>query len=127
MSAPILSPHPNTEGLRRLLRFGGGTFADFLHSLDELPGRARLAVPDLDLPEFDLREDSPDHFDLICRWHRRGFGHVMAGLLRTMADDYGALVILDYAGATGLEEHLSIQVMQTEFSAGRDFDLAVRA
>jgi hypothetical protein len=39
-----LVSHPNTEVLRRLLRFGGVDFVDFLHSLDELPERARLAV-----------------------------------------------------------------------------------
>ncbi len=33
------------EPLRRLLRFGGVDYVDFLQSLDELPERVRLAVP----------------------------------------------------------------------------------
>ena len=51
-----LVSHPNCEGLRRLLRFGGVDFIDFLHSLDELPDRSRLAVSDLALPDLELRE-----------------------------------------------------------------------
>ncbi len=51
-----LVSHPNVQGLRRLLRFGGAGFIDFLHSLDELHDRARLAVPDLDLPQLELRD-----------------------------------------------------------------------
>ena len=39
-----LVSHPNTEALRRLLRFGGVNFVEFLQSLDDLPDRARLAV-----------------------------------------------------------------------------------
>ena len=39
---------PKVESLRRLLRFGGETFLEFLYSLDDLPDRARLAVPELE-------------------------------------------------------------------------------
>ncbi|MDZ7908979.1 MAG: heme NO-binding domain-containing protein [Gemmobacter sp.] len=45
-----LVTHENTQAVRRLLRFGGVSFADFLHSLEDLPGRARLALPDIELP-----------------------------------------------------------------------------
>ena len=48
-----LVTHPNVDAVRRLLRFGGANFVDFLHSLDELPERARLAVPDLELPGLE--------------------------------------------------------------------------
>ena len=48
-----LVSHPNVEALRRLLRFGGVNFVEFLHSLDDLPDRARLAVSDLYLPSLD--------------------------------------------------------------------------
>ena len=41
--------HESSERVRRLLRFGGVDYEDFLHSLDELPGRARLAVQELEL------------------------------------------------------------------------------
>ena len=51
-----LVTNPGHEGVRRLLRFGGATFADFLLSLEEMPGRARLAMPDLRFPEMTLTE-----------------------------------------------------------------------
>ncbi len=37
-----LVSNPNVEALRRLLRFGGENFVEFLHSLDELPDRRGL-------------------------------------------------------------------------------------
>lgn len=40
------------ETVRRLLRFGGMTFVEFLSSLDDLRGRAMLALPDLEMPEL---------------------------------------------------------------------------
>ena len=40
--------NPSFPAVRRLLRFSGVTFLDFLHSLDDLPDRVRLAVPDSD-------------------------------------------------------------------------------
>ncbi len=119
-----LVSHPNTGALRRLLRFSGATFADFLHSIDELPDRARLAVPDLDLPSLDLRDVTPGSFILTCSWHFRGAGHVVAGALRSMADDYGALALVEHLGADGGTETISIDLLDHAFSAGRDFRLA---
>ena len=93
--------HPNTESLRRLLRFFGGvTFVESLHSLNELPDRARLAVSDLDLPELDLRDQAATEFSLTCKSSIAGAGHVFMGFLRTMADGYGALVILEHLGVS---------------------------
>ena len=59
-----LVSHPNAESLRRLLRFGGGDFIEFLQSLDDLPERARLAVPDLDMPEIFLDEITTRNFNI---------------------------------------------------------------
>ena len=122
-----LVSHPNVEALRRLLRFGGVGFVDFLHSLEDLPDRARLAVPDLDLPSFELSEDGSDRFTLFCRSPLVGAGHVMMGLLRAMADDYGALVLFDHQGSGPKGEVITIQMLASRFAAGRRFDLAARA
>lgn len=111
------------EPLRRLLRFGGAGYEDFLHSLDELPGRARLAVPDLDLPDLALHATGPGRFRLDCTGPHPGFGAVFAGILRAMADDYGALVLIE-AGGGGVRETVGIELLDTAFAAGRDFDLA---
>ena len=119
-----LVSHPSTEAVRRLLRFGGVTFADFLNSLEDLPGRARLAVPDLDLPQLELLDGGEGSVTLHCRSAAPGYGHVLVGVLRAMADDYGALVLLDHLGEQGGAEQIHIQVHDASFAEGRSFALA---
>lgn len=118
-----LVSHPNTEALRRLLRFGGVTFVDFLHSLDDLPDRGRLAVPDLDLPRIELRDHSIDRFSLVCECPLPGFGHLLMGALRAMADDYGTLAYLEHDGGENGIETVSITLLETDFARGREFRL----
>ncbi|KAA2316318.1 heme NO-binding protein [Pseudooceanicola sediminis] len=122
-----LVSHPNNEGLRRLLRFAGVCYEDFLHSLDDLPDRTRLAVSDLDLPVVELRQHSAERFSVTCHSRLPGFGHVLVGVLRAMADDYGALVLLDYAGMVQGIEKIEISLVETAFAEGRSFDLGARA
>ncbi len=122
-----LVSHPNVEALRRLLRFGGVTFVDFLHSLEDLPGRGRMAVTDLDLPILTLADHGNDRFVLTCRAPVQGGGHVMLGLLRAMADDYGALVLLDHQGLTDGAEVIEIHILEQRFASGRQFHLATKA
>ncbi len=119
-----LVSHPGLVRLRRLLRFGGVSYADFLHSLDELPARARLAVRDLDLPELELTEAGEGRFTLVSRGAFPGCGHVAVGVLRAMADDYGALVLLEHEGVdAGGEERIAIQLLDSRFAAARPFAL----
>jgi hypothetical protein len=122
-----LVSHPNRERVRRLLRFGGVGFVDFLHSLDDLSGRARLALPDLELPRLALEDDGDDRFTLHCAFPVEGSGHVVVGLLRAMADDYGALVLLDHSADGPDSDVVSIHLLEHQFAAGRSFDLAQRA
>jgi hypothetical protein len=121
-----LVSHSNVEPLRRLLRFGGETFEEFVESLDELPRRAALALPELDLPALEVVPvDGRDtELRVACRWTHAGFGHVLVGMLRTLADDYGALVVLDHAGRDDDAEWIKITVMSGAFSTGRPFRLA---
>ena len=107
------------------MRFGGTTYADFLQSLEDLPGRARLALPDADLLALDLRDRSPTDYTLFCRSDLSGAGHVLVGILRAMADDYGALSVVDHRGQTpDGQEEIAITLAEGAFSAGRSFDLA---
>lgn len=122
-----LVSHPNTEALRRLLRFGGVTYVDFLHSLDDLPDRVRLAVSDLHLPSLELREHAADRFTLTCDAGLPGYGSVLAGVLRAMADDYGALVTLDHRAGQDGAGVIGITLVESEFAEGRRFDLGARA
>ncbi len=133
-----LVSNPRVAALRRLLRFGGVSFTDFLHSLDDLPGRTRLAVPELLLPELLTEETAPGRFNLTILSCPPGFGHVMLGVLRALADDYGALTVAEHRGATpasgagrtdrrnpGLvDESIEIEVHDPAFHDGRQFDLA---
>ena len=121
-----LVSHPNTEDLRRLLRFGGVTYVEFLHSLDDLSDRVRLAVSDLELPALELTENSPGDFTLRCFPGLSGYSSVMTGVLRAMADDYGALVILSNEACQGEVEVISITLVESAFAAGRRFELGAR-
>lgn len=119
-----LVTHENLEPVRRLLRFGGTSFVEFLYSLDDLHDRARLAVPDLQLPKLALSDLSGGVFELECSYSVPGFGHVLLGVLRTMADDYGDLVYLEHLGSEESVEKVRITLLETQFAEGRAFELA---
>lgn len=124
-----LVSYPRTHRLRRLLRFGGVGYVDCLRALDDLPGRTRLAVPDFVLPALTLHDQRGGRFVLTCRDCPPGFGHVLLGVLRALADDYGALAVLDHLGRGGVgwgpqDERLLIEVHDAAYHQGRRFDLA---
>lgn len=122
-----LVTHPNMGALRRLLRFGGATFVEFLYSLDELPDRARLAVPDLDLPTLEADAQAPTSFSVKITHKKQGFGEILVGVLRAMADDYGVLALLDHQGRQGDVDTISIILADHDFAEGRAFDLRMQA
>jgi len=118
--------HPDLAPIRRLLRFGGDTFVEFLHSLDDLHDRAVMALPDLDFPQLELREHAPNSYSLIYRWNRHGFGTLVLGVMRAMADDYGVLALLGHSstlGEFGDVDTISIELVDTQFAEGRGFEL----
>lgn len=119
-----LVSHENTEALRRLLRFGGVNFVDFLHSLDDLDGRGRMAVPDLDMPELELHQISPDEFKLYVRSGALNFAPVVLGALRAMSDEYGALVVMSLDGRGTHGDQISLSVMVDSYTEGRSFQLS---
>lgn len=110
------------EGLRRLLRFGGADFVDFLYSLEELPGRVRLAVPDLLIPDMVLRHAATGQFQLEICGGPSGFVHVMCGILQAMADDFGALAVIATAEAGGVAL-VRIDLIEEGYTAGRAFQI----
>lgn len=125
-----LVTHTKSNGLRRLLRFGGADFTEFLHSIDDLKDRAQLALPDLEFPDLELKEYSPMSFCLHYRWHHRRFGALALGILRAMADDYGALVLLEHSPGQdedGDNDQISIDLLDVEFAEGRVFELGASA
>ncbi|ADE86360.1 heme NO-binding domain-containing protein [Rhodobacter capsulatus] len=113
-----------TEPLRRLLRFGGPDYLEFLFSLDDLQGRAQMALPDLELPELTLQSEAQGRFTLLVRGRFPGWGAVMAGLMRAMADDYGALVLIDLLEPREGAERVQVELHFTTYHVARQFDLA---
>jgi hypothetical protein len=116
-----LVTNPGHEGVRRLLRFGGVGFGDFLHSLEEMPGRARLALPDLDLPDITLQETGTDRFEIRCRSNVRGMARALVGMLTAMADDYGALCLIEPAD----DGRIGVRILDRRHGTARHFDLAM--
>ena len=122
-----LVSQPRTEAIRRLLRFGGVDFAEFLESLEDLPDRARLAMAELDLPAIALHMQGAGVFRVeIAGADDAGlrFGPVLLGMLRAMADDYGALVLLEYRGRDAGREIIEVHLLDAAFADGRAFALA---
>jgi len=137
-ASTVLHKHPNTlledigtwlvtdktlEPVRRLLRFGGGTFLEFLQSLEELGDRGRLAMPDLDMPRIEVLQTDTATFRLRSTWTLPGIAPILLGTLRAMADDYGALALLELDGIEDGAEHLRVQLLDAEYSEGRSFSL----
>lgn len=123
--------HPNTQALRRLLRFSGETFSDFLFSLDDLPERARLAVSDLKMPQLETDELAPGNFRVRVVGPEPAYAFVLTGVLRAMADDYGALVLIDFIGPTpegDIAAHrgfdIDIALLDRSFAEDKGFSLA---
>lgn len=119
------------EPLRRLLRFGGVGFADFLMTLDEVQSRGQMALPDLELPELVLDVQRGAWFGFRVEAPVAGWGAVVCGLVRAMADDYGALVLIDVEGASGPQapgracaEYVSVELLDASYVEGRSFELA---
>lgn len=117
------------EPLRRLLRFSGAGFLDFLQSLEDLDDRGGLVLPDLDLPQITLHRVNAAQFRVRARWSVPGIGPILMGALRAMADDYGTLAFLSLGGIEeDGTETVELQLLDMSFSEGRRFDLAqVRA
>lgn len=103
--------------VRRLLRFAGSDFAAFMMTLEELRGRGQLVAPDLELPALAVRVTRQG-------WHV-GSGcdvlwlHAVAGMLHAMADDYGALAVIEVAGGG-----IVVDVPVVDFNAGRPFSIS---
>ncbi|MEG4645638.1 heme-NO-binding protein [Paracoccus pantotrophus] len=107
------------EQIRRLLRFGGSNFQEFVESLRELPGRIQLVIPDLAFPGFAVLSDAPGHYRIIARPHQPGLMRVLAGMLRVMADDYGALAVISV-----VRNRIDIDVVLPDYSSKRGFELS---
>jgi hypothetical protein len=123
-----LCTNPAFGPLRRLIRFSGPDFETLVRSLEDLHARAQLAIRDLDMPNCRVFALGPGRYDLRLTWARPGGAAVMAGMLRGMADEYGALAIIERGesreGSSGWTETISVSVIDLNFAAPRAFSLA---
>lgn len=107
------------EGVRRLLRFSGPNFVEFIRSLEELPGRALLVLPHFPLPELSVVSEGAEDYEIYVSHRPRGWIWAIAGMLRGMADDYGTLALIAVAG-----NRITLRVVLEEHAAGRPFALS---
>lgn len=106
------------EPIRRLLRFSGRDFTDFLHTLDELQGRAHMVIPDLGMPRIRVEPRADNEVRLVMPDCFGEWRSVMAGVARGMADDYGALGLIAVEGNA-----VVVLISHDAFSEGRGFEL----
>lgn len=109
----------NLSTVRRLLRFGGEDYVEFLQSLEDIKHVFAVVMPDLEVPEFTLSERGQGQFRLAYRFSRKGFGPILLGLLRGMADHYGVLIVIDHQpGEEGESDrdHFDISLLQLDWT-----------
>ncbi|MEO8529783.1 MAG: heme NO-binding domain-containing protein [Deltaproteobacteria bacterium] len=114
---------PEHAVIRRLLRFGGKDFIEFVHSIEDLPDRAALAVPGLQLPPLDVRDHGSGNFTIQIGIGIPGTDHALLGVLRAMADDYHALVLMTHLGERGTAALMSLRVVGQMDDQLLDIDL----
>lgn len=105
------------EPIRRLLRFSGRDFRDFLLRLDELPGRTHLVLHELVVPRLQVEADERSVW-LVMLQHDPVWQHLLVGLIRGMADDYGALCLISVE-----ERSIRVDIWDEQFAEGRCFSL----
>lgn len=110
------------ESLRRLLRFGGATYAEFVRSLDQLADRAEMVVPNLSLPQVSVGVSADAARFTLSLDRGDSWDRLLTGTLRQMADDYGALAVITCSDGV-----ITIDVPEHGYSAGRQFALSPRA
>lgn len=115
---------PKMDSVRRLLRFGGIDFADFVNSLDDLPERARLAVPNLNIPEIVVEELGAGEYSITLTSDFGRFGLILTGILRAMADDYGCLSLIEWTSREHLTEVISLRLLDGAYAEGKAFALS---
>lgn len=105
------------EPIRRLLRFSGRDFHDFLLRLEELPGRSHLVLPRLGVPALTIKAEDRSVW-LIMADPAPAWQHLLMGIVRSMADDYGALCVISVEAAG-----IRVDVCDDQFAEGRRFML----
>ncbi len=106
------------EPIRRLLRFGGRDYPEFIESFSEFPGRAVMVIDSLEAPKLRVTAYSMSLYEVEVDSDSDIWVVLLAGVLRGMADDYGALVVIAIEGHV-----LRIDIALSEYGVMRPFPL----
>lgn len=106
------------EEIRRLLRFSGPDYREFLESLRELPGRVGLVIPDLEIPALSVTHEGEGYYCIRPKAHHPRLMQVTAGIIRGMADDYGALALI-----AAQRDRVTVEIALHDFAHRRRFSL----
>lgn len=106
------------EPIRRLLRFSGRDFSEFVVSLGEFPRRAQMVIPSLKVPRIAVAMPTEQSYEVTVDGSVDIWPMLLAGVLRGMADDYGALAVITVDG-----RDLLVDVAMTEYNMMRPFVL----
>ena len=107
------------EPIRRLLRFSGSDYGEFVLSLNELHGRAKMILPALNIPAIRVLRQGHRWYRIDTESLPAGWGHVLSGALRGMADDYGALALIGHE-AGGID----LRIALIDHGSNRPFHLS---
>lgn len=107
------------EPIRRLLRFSGSDYGEFVLSLNELQGRARMILPALNMPAIRVLRQGDGWYRIDTDCLPPGWGHVLGGALRGMADDYGALALIGHEA-----DWIDLRIALIDHGASRPFHLS---
>lgn len=107
------------EPVRRLLRFSGPDFIEFVLSLEDLPGRARMILPELPVNNLAVIRNDCSDFTIGADSLPSGWVWALAGALRGMADDYGTLALIAVSG-----NWITLQIALADHTTSRPFELS---
>ena len=86
----------------------------------------RNALPDLALPPISVSDQGAGRYALGIGPGGAGLGPLLTGLLRAMADDYGALVLIDpCVEGPGGAATIQLSLLEPRFATPRAFALSV--
>lgn len=106
------------EPIRRLLRFSGRDFSEFVESLGEFPRRAQMVIQSLKVPRVVVTMPTAQSYEVTIDGGSDIWPMLLAGVLRGMADDYGALAVITVQG-----RRLAVDIAMSEYSMMRPFVL----
>lgn len=77
------------EGWGTVFDAAGDNFIDFIGGLDSMHARVQLAMPDLRMPHFTVKNAEVDgHYIIEYRSEREGLSPMVAGLLAGLAEQF---------------------------------------